>query len=450
MATMSWAGFVMLRTVLDPGRSEALADTLLDNEEIRAAIVDRLSDAVEAQVPDDVPVTRATIEEGAAIALDDPEVERVIRDGLVRAHQNALAGVDEPVLLDAGALGSAGRAAVVAQEPELDPVLPAAPELEVELPTAGLARLGAVKRFVERFTLLTGIVAASGVALAFLLARNRPAALRRVAYWAFGASAFWLLVAFGIPRLLDGAMGRSASVAAAIIDVFIGAMIPPAVTLAVIGVGLLVVSFIWPAVTRRRPAAKLDRAARRQPDLAHRPDRPPNPARASVAAQPRSRSEYRGPIGDAPTMQAPPRRPPAPAPAADHTMVAPPGLAGTAAAAGAGASWGGPATPAPPPDATTEFPQVYSATRPAPAPAAPAPSPTPPSAHPPQPPRHHPPQPPPQDPASAYRPPAPPTEVYTDGAGFAQIDPARAAADDDFGAEWVEGVGYVDGDSGRS
>ena len=49
MATASWAGFTLSRTILDPGRSERLAEQLLENPQVREALVDRLADAVEPQ-----------------------------------------------------------------------------------------------------------------------------------------------------------------------------------------------------------------------------------------------------------------------------------------------------------------------------------------------------------------------------------------------------------------
>ena len=268
VATASWAGFVLSRTVLDPGRSEALADTLLDDPEIRSTIVDRLADSAESQIPTDVPVTRDVVDAAAENALDDPRVEALIRDGLVRAHQNALNGIDEPVMLDGAALGAAGRDAVVAQQPDLDPFLPQAPTLEVELPSTGLSWLGTVKRYVDRYTLIGAIVAIAGVSAAFVLARNRAAALRRVAFWALGASAFWIAAAYALPWVLERIAPSSVSIASAAVDVFFGAMIRPAVTLASVGVGLLLLSFFWPAIERRRPAAMLDRAATPGPGAA--------------------------------------------------------------------------------------------------------------------------------------------------------------------------------------
>ena len=45
VASAAWAGFILSHTVLDPGRSETLADHLLDDPAIRDVIIDRLADS---------------------------------------------------------------------------------------------------------------------------------------------------------------------------------------------------------------------------------------------------------------------------------------------------------------------------------------------------------------------------------------------------------------------
>jgi hypothetical protein len=254
VASLSWAGFTLSRTVLDPGRSERLADQLLENPDVRQALTSRLADALEAQIPAEVPVPRSVIETGAATALDDPRVEALIRDGFVRVHQNALEGNDEPVVVDANALGAAGRDMLVQVRPELDPFLPQSPALEVELPTTGLTWIGSVKNFVDRFTGIGAIVAFIGAITAFAVARDRAPVLRRVAFWGYAASAFWLLVGYGIPWLAGSLSPTSAAIATAAADVFFGAMIRPAVIMAIAATVLLLAGFIWPVFERRRGA----------------------------------------------------------------------------------------------------------------------------------------------------------------------------------------------------
>ena len=56
IASLAWAGFVMNHTVLDPGRSERLADQMLENETLRAALVSRLADSMAAALPEGTPI----------------------------------------------------------------------------------------------------------------------------------------------------------------------------------------------------------------------------------------------------------------------------------------------------------------------------------------------------------------------------------------------------------
>ncbi len=252
VASLSWAGFTLSRTVLDPGRSERLADQLLENPDVREALTIRLADALEAQIPAEVPVPRSVIETGAEAAIDDPRVEALIRDGFVQVHRNALEGNSEPVVVDANALGAAGRDMLVEVRPELDPFLPATPAIEVELPTTGLSWMGSVKNIVDRFTGLGALVALIGAAAAFVVAKNRAPVLRRVAFWGYGASAFWLLVGYGVPWLAGSLSPTSAAIATAAADVFFGAMIRPAVVMAVAATALLLAGFALPVFERRR------------------------------------------------------------------------------------------------------------------------------------------------------------------------------------------------------
>ena len=257
VASASWAGFTLSRTVLDPGRSERLAAQLLDNPDVRQALVIRLADALEDQIPPEVPVRRDLLELGAARALDDPRVEALVLDGVVRVHQNALAGNDEPVVIDAGDLGAAGRDALVLARPELAPVLPASPTVQLELPTAGLSRLGDVKRFVDRYTLVGALIAATGALVALAVARHRAPVLRRVAFWGYGAAAFWLAVGYGVPWLAGNLSPTSAAIASAAADVFFGAMIGPAAVMALVATALLAAGLALPALEGRRGARAL-------------------------------------------------------------------------------------------------------------------------------------------------------------------------------------------------
>lgn len=257
VASLSWAGFILSRTVLDPGRSERLAAQLLEHDGVREALARRLADSVEPQIPADVPIPRSLIEAGADTALDDPEVQALILDAVVRFHRNALEGNAEPVVVESTALGGASREALVGVRPELDAVLPPAPSLELELPTAGFTWLASVKRFVDRWTLLGALAATAGATVAFAVARNRAAVLRRVAFWGYGAAAFWLLVGYAVPWIANTLSPTSGAIAAAAVDVFFGAMIGPAIVMAAGATALLALGFLLPMFGRRRAAGLL-------------------------------------------------------------------------------------------------------------------------------------------------------------------------------------------------
>ncbi|MGI9599149.1 MAG: hypothetical protein ACR2QK_23500 [Acidimicrobiales bacterium] len=285
VASASWAGFTLSRTVLDPGRSERLADQLLENPDVRRAMTARLADALEDQIPPEIPVRRQLLETGAEQALDDPRVEALIRDGFVRVHQNALEGNGEPVVIDAGSLGAAGRDALVLARPELDGVLPPTPVLELELPTAGFSWIGSVKNFVDRFTTIGALVALFGAVTAFAVARDRAPVLRRVAFWGYGAAGFWLAVGYGIPWVAGNLSPTSGAIATAAADVFFGAMIRPAIVMAVVATAILIAGILWPFFQRRRGAGALQ--PRRRPATTAMGGRVPTAgARPTVAGTP--------------------------------------------------------------------------------------------------------------------------------------------------------------------
>lgn len=235
----------MNRTVLDPSRSERLADQVFENEELREALADRLAAGLGAAIPGEVEVPEELLLQAANLALDDPRVQALVRTGIVETHRNALEGNTEPVTIDASALGASVRDSLITLSPSLAAVVPEVPPVEVTLPTGGLSFLGKIRSFVQKATTIGAALALVGAVSALILTTNRPAVLRRVAFWAFGAAAFWLAVGFGVPWAAARIAPSSGAIVAAVIDVFFGSMIPPAITLAVVGAGLLGASFLW-------------------------------------------------------------------------------------------------------------------------------------------------------------------------------------------------------------
>lgn len=254
VASISWAGFIMSRTVLDPGRSERLSEQMFENEQLRSVLVSRLAESLGAALPGDVIVPSQTLEAAASLALDNPDVQNLVETAIVGTHRSALEGDVQPVVIDSAILSETLRASLVATNPNLEAALPALPAASIELPTTGLNLLGSLKNFVDQVTILAGLAALVGGATALVITSDRPAIIRRVAFWALGASLFWLIVAFGVP-FLAGLIGpASAALITAAIDVFFGAMVQPAILMAAAGVGLFAVSLFWDSFAVRQPA----------------------------------------------------------------------------------------------------------------------------------------------------------------------------------------------------
>lgn len=254
VASISWAGFIMSRTVLDPGRSERLAVQVFDNEELRSVLVTRLAESLGAAIPGEIVVPSQTLEAAAGLALDDPAVQAFVQQAIVDTHKQALDGNVQPVVLDSNILSNALRTALVEANPNLEAAIPALPSATVELPTSGLNFLGTLKNFVDQVTILAALAALAGGVTALVITSDRPSVLRRVAFWAFGASLFWLIVGFGVPYIAALIGPASSALITAAIDVFFGAMIRPAIFMGAVGVGLVVASLAWTAIAERQPA----------------------------------------------------------------------------------------------------------------------------------------------------------------------------------------------------
>ena len=254
LGSMSWSGFSITHTVLDPGGSEELADQLFESPALRSALVSVMADRIEGLLPEGIALSREQLELVAGRTLDDPSVQVLVRQGLVQVHQKALRGDSTPTQLHATAVGTAARTVLVAERPELADKVPQAPAIQVELPTAGLSYLGSIRAGLVQASLILGLLGAAGACIALFVARNRPMVLRRLAYWAFGTAAFWLLISLAIPVAADVLSPRSGVLAAAMASVMFGAMVPGAVTLAGLGLALLVGSIVWRQFGRRRGA----------------------------------------------------------------------------------------------------------------------------------------------------------------------------------------------------
>ena len=278
IGSLAWSGFVMTRTVLDPGRSQDVAEALLDNDAVRAQLVTNIAAGIKAGLPDGARVDQATLEAGAEAALDAPAVKTLVLDALIRSHQAFLGEGTAPESIDGGAFGAAARQSIVEAHPELDGLLPAAPSFEVPLPTDRIPNLGPVRRgLLTAVPILAGI-AVAGAGLALLVTTNRPSVIRRAGFWALGLSAFILVIAFGIPAAAQQVAPDQAEIVAALIGALAATTRGPALALAGAGLVGLVVSLFWKPVASSMAAPSAPTApsgtAPRRPRRAPRRDLP--------------------------------------------------------------------------------------------------------------------------------------------------------------------------------
>jgi len=259
VGSLAWSGFVLLRTVLDPDRSREVAEALYEDEAVRAQLADGIAAGIRAGVPPGVPVPDGAIEAATADALASPVVEAIFVDALADTHAAFVGEGEPPSHVDPGVLGAAARDAAVAREPALDAILPAAPQLAVDLPTERVPDFGPVREVLVAAVPLLALASLAGTLLALLVAADRQRVLRRAGAWAIGLSATVLVLAYGVPWLAAQLLPDQAAVLAALVRAVSAAMRGPAVALAATGAAAVVVSVLW----RRAPAGPRPRGAGR-------------------------------------------------------------------------------------------------------------------------------------------------------------------------------------------
>ncbi len=251
VASIAWAGYSASRTVLDPGRSQAIADDLYQDREVREQLRSSMASALGAALPDGVSVNRSELVAAADRALDDPAVESLLVGGLIRSHQRFLGddpNPDEPIVIDGAAMARASREALISVRPDLFDVVPEPPSVPVELPVDRLPNAGGFRTWLNGMVAMAAALAVGLVVAAFVLTNNRPAILRRVGFWAVGASMFWIVLGYVLPQLAHLLIPGQAAILAGIWGVAAGGMLDPSKTALIAGVAAVVVSYGWTAI----------------------------------------------------------------------------------------------------------------------------------------------------------------------------------------------------------
>lgn len=245
-AGISWAAFTTRSTVFDPARSERIAGVLVDSPVVRDAAAEAVSSALEQALPAEAMVSSAEIDLAAQGALADPRATGALSAAIVGAHRRLMgeAGTEE-LTLDAGPVAQAGRDALIAARPDLAGVLPQAPPLQVALPTERLPELGGLREPLRLAVGLGGAVTTLLVALAFLLATDRPRVLSRMGRWALAAGLWWSIVGYGLPRLVSNVADDRIAVLGALGTAVSGPLLAPALALSLAGAGIMLGAHWW-------------------------------------------------------------------------------------------------------------------------------------------------------------------------------------------------------------
>ena len=336
LGSLAWSGFLALRTVFEPDRSREIAQELLENDQVIDQLASNLGDALQAAVPDEVPLPEGAIESAAATALSEPAVQQLVLLAFVNSHRAFLGDGDAPSEIDLTPVAESVRTSLVATVPSLAALMPSSPNLVVSLPTEHIPDASPLRSFLEKAVPTLALLAAGGAVLALLATNDRPSILRRAGYWALATTALYLLLGFGLPRLLREVVPDQGEVVAALLSALLRTTIKPSIVLAVCGVALIVVSMMWGSSTPRRsgrpeaePPSRRSAGPRRQAAeparSAQRSARPgsPDPYPAPVYRRPAATGAPAQPQPDLPHAQPQPQAQPHLAPSRPEPRVAP-------------------------------------------------------------------------------------------------------------------------------
>jgi hypothetical protein len=284
-ASLAWAGWVFLRTVGDPARTEKIARAILDDDAARgqlaAALTGQLVDLGPIRAPDE-----RLLDDALSEVLADPRVSDNLITALSASHAATL-GVDDPrsTTIDTSLLVDGLREKIAPVAPELVELLPSAELTATQLPDITLPRYtppgaGSLRNTAEAATLPLAIVAFALAAIGVALGERRIA-IRRIGVWGIANGLFWAAVPILAPALAVAIKPEVSDLVDVTMRATSGSVRPAAIGLVVVGVVLVVLSVVpqlWPSpypdtyVVRRPDSAVLQRSA------AH-PASPENPAR---------------------------------------------------------------------------------------------------------------------------------------------------------------------------
>ena len=254
-AGVAWWAYAARATVLDPARSERIAQTLIEQPVMQDAVAEGLGNALEQALPPGTPISPDEISAVAHRALADPRATAALKATVLASHQRLVGNYDGPVTLDVSPIAVAGRDALIAARPDLAGSLPEAPTLSVDLPTQHLPKLGWLPERTRELFGLALMLAFTLLGLGIVMSSDRPKVLSRAGRWALRAGAFWFLFGWALPYAMTKIGEPRLAALGAIGVAAVGPMIAPAVVLVAAGIGALFGARAWRTALAALPPA---------------------------------------------------------------------------------------------------------------------------------------------------------------------------------------------------
>ena len=236
----TWYGF---RLAFDPSATRNAAHAILAAPSVQRS----LSDTISEQVDRELTSKGASPKVAAAVdaALRDPRVTTAFADAIAQIHQAMLLDSSGKVTLDARALTTAVHDALAEHDPQLAAQLDQHAPIKVELGGKDLPHLGSAHDTMHQASAIAILCALVFLGLSLLLCHERKAFARvgrRVAYLAIGPL-LWFEV---LPVVLGHVDGDAPQVAGAVLRTYRARVVPSAIALVVLGVGIVVASMVGP------------------------------------------------------------------------------------------------------------------------------------------------------------------------------------------------------------
>jgi len=243
-ATFAYGAWISTRTALDPGATNDVAEKLLESAPVQETVVEALERHVRAAVATDAldPQVGAAIER----ALDDPRLIDAFGDAVSTFHRGLLEGRKGAITLDSTEVTASVRDALATIDPALAAEVAAAEPIRIDLGEADVPAISdagtRARAVLVTATLLAIALLVAGVALHPSQRDALARVGRRIALLAIGP----LLGFVVLPWILASAHNDAATMAAGVLEVYAGRVLPSAIVLAVGGIGLWIGARTWP------------------------------------------------------------------------------------------------------------------------------------------------------------------------------------------------------------